>query len=508
MKFSAAHSNGLLQSLLKAGKAALTTNAKQIAEPTQNSSKLPNQFALLMTQFGVQAPAGLVASKKAVNKNNSIADSPQINRNANKKQIIITKNIVPTSLTRGNVSFLPSNIRISTPEPAKLNRPDSNKLPDKESIAPEQAKTRQKAELPVNTTKPGEQVISVKTQPQKVPFSEKVAEIPAREVSNTEKGVENHKQLSGRQPETPSTSDSQRSTETVINRPVNRQNANPQQRPISLPGVIVTDGKSKATQSQARTESQIQPEVKTAGSEPVIKKTDAKSRVTPGRDSTSRTTGRKPAKPARGSTSKQQNGPQSYQTKYNAAQNTANTQLSADSDSGKAVSASFQQARTPVSSFTTASAKQAPQGTFTARDSSPMDLQELVSGVKLSLKAGKRELLLNLKPAALGRAMVSLRNVDNRLVLEFTVESLGARQAIEAESSQLREALAAVGFQSVTIDVRPPEAYTQQSGVNPDNQNQRQSSNRDNNRRKQQRSSEQFLSNPRMLGYNTFDLIA
>ena len=137
-----------------------------------------------------------------------------------------------------------------------------------------------------------------------------------------------------------------------------------------------------------------------------------------------------------------------------------------------------------------------------------MDLQELVSGVKLSLKAGKRELLLNLKPAALGRAMVSLRNVDNRLVLEFTVERLGARQAIEAESSQLREALAAVGFQSVTIDVRPPEAYTQQSGVNPDNQNQRQSSNRDNNRRKQQRSSEQFLSNPRMLGYNTFDLIA
>lgn len=138
----------------------------------------------------------------------------------------------------------------------------------------------------------------------------------------------------------------------------------------------------------------------------------------------------------------------------------------------------------------------------------PIDQAKLVDNIKLTLTSGRSELTIQLKPEVLGSALVTLRKTDNGLELEFQVESAHAKQAIEVEVPQIREALAAVGIHTSSIDVKTSD-FNPERFSTPEN-----GGNGQRGQGKQDRSSanaEQQIDNLRKfrnLGYNTFEIAA
>jgi len=138
----------------------------------------------------------------------------------------------------------------------------------------------------------------------------------------------------------------------------------------------------------------------------------------------------------------------------------------------------------------------------------PVDPGALVSGIKLSLSEGRSELVLRLRPEVLGRAIVSLRYLEDGLRLEFQLERPEARQAIEAESAKLKEALAAAGFQTVSIEVRIPDPDGERPDLHDDDEDRRQSSRDQDDNNPDSEHRQQQNRPPLMFGYNTFDIAA
>jgi len=138
----------------------------------------------------------------------------------------------------------------------------------------------------------------------------------------------------------------------------------------------------------------------------------------------------------------------------------------------------------------------------------PVDQVKLVNSVKLTLASGRSELTIQLKPEMLGHALITLRQVENGLEMEFQVESIHAKHLIEAEAPQIKEALAALGIQTSNIDVRTtdsnPERFTiADNGSN--GQRKQEQHNREDARMEQQRDNMMQFRN---LGYNTFEIAA
>ncbi len=135
---------------------------------------------------------------------------------------------------------------------------------------------------------------------------------------------------------------------------------------------------------------------------------------------------------------------------------------------------------------------------------------ELLNGVKLTLKQGGSQLLMQLKPEVLGRALVSMKHLEGKLSLEFLVEHESARQTIQSEASHLKETLVSVGFTEVVIDVKtmPPTPFQTDVESGESQLHQEQSRNGDGNERQAQEEQERLSRKPLMLGYNTFELIA
>jgi hypothetical protein len=139
---------------------------------------------------------------------------------------------------------------------------------------------------------------------------------------------------------------------------------------------------------------------------------------------------------------------------------------------------------------------------------SPMELRELVTAVNSSVTGGISRIELQLKPEALGRALAIIRRQAESLILEFRIDRPEARQAVEAESSRMKESLMAAGFSDVTIEVKSGLTHK----TDPDAQNERrhasdqqspEQGHRDSSRREDRRSH-----TPLRLGYNSFDLSA
>lgn len=156
----------------------------------------------------------------------------------------------------------------------------------------------------------------------------------------------------------------------------------------------------------------------------------------------------------------------------------------------------------------TASANQVPTQASLLKGAEPIDVQSLVQRIKLTLKSGQQELRLNLKPAVLGRAIITLHRQDDSLKLDFALESSTARATIENETVRLREALTTVGFQSVSINVHGPGSREMDNELHPETGEHPQHSNQHNSRKNEDQQETSQMLNPRMLGYNTFDLVA
>lgn len=143
------------------------------------------------------------------------------------------------------------------------------------------------------------------------------------------------------------------------------------------------------------------------------------------------------------------------------------------------------------------------------KDTGSIDMPSLVNRIRLTLDSGQQELRLNLKPAILGRAVIILHRQDDLLHLDFSLEKSSARVAIETETPRLREALASIGFQNVNIDVHAPQNRNLDADMNPETSDRQQHFQRHPDHRQTDEPSETNRTlNPRMLGYNTFDLVA
>lgn len=152
--------------------------------------------------------------------------------------------------------------------------------------------------------------------------------------------------------------------------------------------------------------------------------------------------------------------------------------------------------------------KQQPE--MSARNRLPMqNMNELVRSIQMNLRGGARELIFHLKPDFFGKAAIMFRQEKDSLVLEFTVENDNARHMIESETSRLREALTSSGFQQVTIEVKTSGDTPNRAG-SADEENSRKPTDKEREEsEKRENQAEQYLRNkPRMMGYNTFDLVA
>jgi len=143
----------------------------------------------------------------------------------------------------------------------------------------------------------------------------------------------------------------------------------------------------------------------------------------------------------------------------------------------------------------------------TSQSTPSVDRGDLVNSIKMTLTNGRGEMVLQLKPEVLGRALIILRQGTNGLKLEFEVEHPEARQIIEAEMPQLREALTAAGIQTASIEVRTSDSHQERfAQTNDGSQRNRQHNGRDDESGSQQR--QEHTSRPRFLGYNSFDIAA
>jgi len=137
-----------------------------------------------------------------------------------------------------------------------------------------------------------------------------------------------------------------------------------------------------------------------------------------------------------------------------------------------------------------------------------VDRGELVSSIKMTLTNGRGEMVLQLKPEVLGRALIILRQGENGLKLEFEVEHQEARQIIEAETPQLREALNAAGIQTASIEVRTSDPHQGRfAQTNDSSQRNGQHNGRDDDESGSHQRQE-HTSHPRFFGYNSFDIAA
>jgi len=139
---------------------------------------------------------------------------------------------------------------------------------------------------------------------------------------------------------------------------------------------------------------------------------------------------------------------------------------------------------------------------------STLELGDLTRQIKFNLESGRRELIVHLKPEILGRAMILMQQDAGGLSLEFQLEREASRQAVEAQTQRLQEALADLGFNNVTISVKAvgDEASSWAGQTSPDG---------DHRERRQSKSSpaespesQPGSAYPRMFGYNTFEIAA
>jgi flagellar hook-length control protein FliK len=141
----------------------------------------------------------------------------------------------------------------------------------------------------------------------------------------------------------------------------------------------------------------------------------------------------------------------------------------------------------------------------------PIEPSSFVQSVRLTLTGGQREIVVRLHPEILGQAVIAVHQDEDGLRLEFKLERAEARQAVEAQSAQLKEALAAAGFQNVQIDIQPygwPDDRPDRLEEHSEGQSRRQSEHREN-------LSQEHLTTPdsqppitRLFGYNTFEIAA
>ncbi|HHE46189.1 MAG TPA: flagellar hook-length control protein FliK [Bacteroidetes bacterium] len=137
-----------------------------------------------------------------------------------------------------------------------------------------------------------------------------------------------------------------------------------------------------------------------------------------------------------------------------------------------------------------------------------VDHGKLVSNIRMTLSSGRNELVLQLKPEVLGRALISLRQGEKGVELKFEVEHPDARRIFEAEATHLKEALNAAGIHTVSIEVRTsdsqPDRFAQTDEGSTRNRQQQDRGDGDpGDRRRKER-----FSRPRFFGYNSFDIAA
>ncbi len=142
-----------------------------------------------------------------------------------------------------------------------------------------------------------------------------------------------------------------------------------------------------------------------------------------------------------------------------------------------------------------------PRSTFEARD--------LLATIKNhSGVTGQQKVELTLRPEALGKATALIEKIGDMLKLEFKIESLESKAAVEAETSHLRESLAAAGYNNVTIEfsLSTPAKGDSQTHAEPRHQRDQQS--QDNLKSKDDEREEPRRQRQLTYGYNSFEMVA
>ncbi|MBM3327329.1 MAG: flagellar hook-length control protein FliK [Calditrichaeota bacterium] len=142
----------------------------------------------------------------------------------------------------------------------------------------------------------------------------------------------------------------------------------------------------------------------------------------------------------------------------------------------------------------------------------PYDVNEIVQSARLLSTNSAQFLTLQLQPSALGIASVMLHQEDGRLRVQFIVEESSAREALQANSAQLKDTLLAVGMQQVTIEVRQTSSEQKPmdfSARDSDERNAQQEQSHDrsyDHKESIPNYTRRYI--PRSLGYNSFELVA
>ena len=138
------------------------------------------------------------------------------------------------------------------------------------------------------------------------------------------------------------------------------------------------------------------------------------------------------------------------------------------------------------------------------------DPSNFVSHVRMSLSSGRGEITIRLKPEILGSALISLRQEEDGLKIEFEVETPAARQILEAQTPQLKDALINAGIEITQIEIRIADHSQERFAPTDDKSSGNRQQAGSNNNPKGEESSDQSQPNtyPRYLGYNTFDIAA
>ncbi len=137
-----------------------------------------------------------------------------------------------------------------------------------------------------------------------------------------------------------------------------------------------------------------------------------------------------------------------------------------------------------------------------------VDVADLVREVKLSVREGRSEIVMRLKPEILGKALVSLKQIGETLKVVFSIERLEARIAIEGEAAHIKENLQAAGFQNVQVEVKTHDGGSSKSEFSQQQDDSRRDSSSRQGREEAPPDRHHYRPGKRMFGYNTFDIAA